>query len=103
MGRFENRKVCRLNTCPFCEHCLTLELDYDEPPYEEYFCMLDVSAEDWSVVVEDTDTGENWHRLTADDFSEKAREILKWKTPNVLPPDSERIVSDCTSCQYFNE
>lgn len=104
MGRFENRKVCRLNTCPFCKHCLTFELDYDEPPYEEYFCMLDVSDEDWNLVAEEVDNlDENWRRPRGDDFSDKARQILKWKNPGVLPPDSARLVADCTSCQYFNE
>ena len=104
MGRFENRKLCRLNTCPYCKHCWTVDLDYNEPPYEEYFCLLDLSEEDREFIETEADDNQfQLGRLTGEDFSDKALKLLKWNNPEELPPDSERIVSDCTSCQYFNE
>ena len=70
MGRLENRNLCRVNSCWSCKHCWTVDLDYDEPPYEEYFCLLDLSEKDREFIeAEAADNQFQLGRLTGEDLA----------------------------------
>lgn len=103
-SRFNDRKIVRVNSCSTCKYCLMINLDYNEPPYEEYFCLLGLSEEDRNFIKDEArDKTFRQGRLTGEDFSEKFRQLMMWNNPEKLPPDSERFVLCTNCCQYYNE
>lgn len=104
MSILDERELVHVHTCPTCKHCLEIMLAYDEPPYEEYFCMLGLSDEEKNAICTEVDDLEfQCGRLTGEDFSEEFRQTMQWGDPEEMPPDCERIVGPNSCCRFYNK
>lgn len=103
MGQFEERDLVYKTTCGTCIHCLLIDIDYEEPPYEECFCMLGVSEEERDRI--DDELYDIYHcgRCRGGELSEETLDTLMWINAGSLPPESKRLVLPEMCCQFHNK